>query len=229
MEIAQTADHALRILLSLGEDGPQTVAELSDRLGLARTVARRLIVTLQQRSFVQVEAGRISVGGSILEIAAKALPEAYRQAQPVLDGLARELGETVALSVLNGAEALVVALGRSEAHPLRVEYPIGFRHPVTTGAAGRALLFNLPEEKAEAFFAAASAEPRVLTKFRREREQGYVFTQDELKLGVHGLAVALRIAQKEGSLSIVAPARRGEDLTKHLAKLRGGAARLSAI
>ncbi len=228
MEIAQTADHALSILLSLSDDGPQTVGDLSGRLGLARTVTRRLVVTLQQRSFVKVDSGRVSIGTSILDIAAKAVPEVYRQAQPILDGAARELGETVALSVLDGSDALVVALGRSDLHPLRVEYPIGYRHPVTTGAAGRALLFNLSPDKAEAIIAGAGGKEG-LSRFREERKLGYVFSQDELKLGVHGMAVSLRIAQRDGSLSIVAPARRGEDLTKHLSQLQEWANRLSAI
>ncbi|NEW36043.1 helix-turn-helix domain-containing protein [Nocardia cyriacigeorgica] len=228
MEIAQTADHALRILLSVSDDGPQTVNELCERLGLARSVARRLVATLQHRSFVKVDGGQVSVGPAILSIAAKALPEVYREAQPLLDEFARDLGETVVVTVLEGKDAVVAALATSDRHPLKVEYPLGFRHPVATGAAGRAILFDLPPKKAEALIS-ATGDVETIERFREERAAGYALSHDELKLGAFGIAVPIRIAQREGSLSIVAPASRGDGLFDHLGRLREVATRLCEI
>lgn len=229
MEIAQTADHALRILLSLSTDGTQSIGELSERLGLARTVTRRLVVTLQARAFVKVDGGRVSIGPSILAIAAKGVPDVYREAQPLLDELARDIGETVVVSVLEGKEALVVASAISDAHPLRVEYRLGFRHLVANGAAGRAILLNLPPAKADALLIASDPDSSRLETYQEEREQGYALSHDELRLGACGVAVPLRIAQREGSLSIVAPAGRGDELARHLSKLQDVAAKLSEI
>ncbi|MGQ4615955.1 IclR family transcriptional regulator domain-containing protein [Nocardia sp. R7R-8] len=229
MEIAQTADHALRILLSLSEDGPQSIGELATRLDLARTVTRRLVVTLQRRSFVKVDGGRVSIGPSVLAIAAKAVPDVYREAQPLLDELARDIGETIVVSVLDGNEALVVASAKSDIHPLRVEYPLGYRHRAATGAAGRAILFNLAADRAEEMIAAESDDPVALERFREERGLGYAVSHDELRLGAYGIAVPLRIAQQEASLSIVAPAGRGHELLRHLGKLQDTAAELGAI
>lgn len=228
MEIAQTADHALRILISLSEYGPQTVGELSDRLGLGRTVTRRLVATLQQRAFVSVDAGRVAVGPSALAIAARALPNVYREAQPLIEALAREIEETVVVSVLEGHDSLVMASATAGTHPLRVEYPLGFRHPAGTGAAGRAILVGLPEDRALNLLG-PDPDGSSRRRFLEERRQGHVASHDELRIGASGIAIPLRIAQREGSLSIVAPTNRGDGLARHLDRLHFTAQRLSTL
>jgi DNA-binding IclR family transcriptional regulator len=228
MEIAQTADHALRILLSIAEDGPDNVAQLSTRLGLARTVTQRLVVTLQQRGFVAVSNGRVEIGSTVFGIADKALPGAYRAAQPILEQLAREVGETTVISVLDGTDSLVVAVGRSDAHPLRVEYRLGFRHPASIGAAGRAILFNLPDARAAEILAAQGAGGTTVA-FDQQKAQGVAVSRDELRLGAHGIAVPVIIAQRPASLSIVAPANRTEALDGQAEALKAAAAELALL
>lgn len=228
MEIAQTADHALRVLLALSEYGGQTVGELSTRLGLGRTVTRRLVGTLQERAFVSVDAGRVTIGPSVLAIAARALPNVYRVAQPLIEDLAREVGETVVVSVLEGNDSLVMASATAGTHPLRVEYPLGFRHPAGTGAAGRAILVNLPQARV-ADLLGPDPDGTRLQRFLEEKRRGHVFSHDELRIGAAGIAVPLQIAQRDGSLSIVAPTGRGDALAQHLDRLHSTALRLSAL
>jgi DNA-binding IclR family transcriptional regulator len=228
VEIAQTADHALRILMSLSERGPQTVGELSGGLGLGRTVTRRLVATLQQRGFVSVDDGRVTVGPTVLAIAARALPNVYREAQPLIEDLARDVGETVVVSVLEGRDSLVMASATARTHPLRVEYPLGFRHPAGAGAAGRAILVDLPEAQALDLLGPGSDGTR-RQRFLEERRRGHVVSHDELRIGASGIAVPLRIAQRAGSLSIVAPTSRGDALPQHLDRLHSAAQRLSTL
>ncbi|MCE3555797.1 hypothetical protein LWC33_30685 [Pseudonocardia sp. RS11V-5] len=186
------------------------------------------MATLQQRGFVSLEAGRVAVGPAVHAIAARALPEVYREAQPLLADLARQVGETVVVSVLNGMDSVVVASATAATHPLRIDYPTGFRHPVGVGAAGRAILVGLPEERAVALLGPDStSEDR--RAFRAERDRGHVLSHDELRLGASGIAVPLKIAQRSGSLSIVAPAARSASLEGHVEELCSLARRLAAL
>jgi DNA-binding IclR family transcriptional regulator len=229
VEIAQTADHALRILLSLAENGGESVAQISRRLGLSRTVAQRLVATLQQRGFVAVIDGRVEIGSAVMTLADRALPAFYRAAQPALDELARTAGETVVLSVLEGVDSAVVAVAGSDRHPLRVEYPRGFRHHVSVGAAGRAILMGLGDEEARALLAAPEAPAGAQEGFVADTARGYVITQDELRMGANGIAVPVRIAGRAGSVSIVAPAARAGALPEQLAPLRDAARRIGEL
>jgi DNA-binding IclR family transcriptional regulator len=207
-ETSKTVSQSLRLLRALG-DGGASVAELSRRLDLHRTVTQRLLSTLREHGFVHRGAGGdYQLGMALVELAAKVDNPVRRAAQRPMLALFEQVSETVALTVREGDDAVsadqLVVPGRL----VRAEYPPGFRHPLGRAAAGRAIL--------------AFAEPATLSRFRGQdgsaltdslaevRARGFAFTANELSQGAAGLAAPVLDGSgyAVASVGIVAPADR---------------------
>ena len=169
-ETSQTLDRGLRVLRVLA-DSPEglTVTELSGRLEVNRTVVYRLISTLEQHGLVRRDArGRLFVGLGVLHLASGAQPLLRDQSLPVLRSLAEAVGATAHLTVADGDEALALAVVEPTWTDFHVAYRIGSRHPVTQGAAGKAIGLTDPGGPS------------------------YAVTTGELQPGARGLAAPVR-------------------------------------
>ena len=169
-ETSQTLDRGLRVLRVLA-DSPEglTVTELSGRLAVNRTVVYRLISTLEQHGLIRRDArGRLFVGLGVLHIASAVQPLLRDMAMPVLRELAESVGSTAHLTVADGDEALALAVVEPSWTDFHVAYRIGARHPLSQGAAGKAIAL-------------------------RDAEAGaYAVTSGELQSGARGLAAPVR-------------------------------------
>ena len=169
-ETSQTLDRGLRVLRVLA-DSPEglTVTELSGRLQVNRTVVYRLISTLEQHGLVRRDArSRLFVGLGVLRLARAVQPLLRDLAMPVLRSLAEAVGSTAHLTVADGGEALALAVVEPTWTDFHVAYRIGARHPLSQGAAGKAIgLLDV-------------AEP------------AYAVTSGELQSGARGLAAPVR-------------------------------------
>lgn len=209
-ETSKTVSQALRVLIALGT-GSASIAELTQQLGLHRTVVQRLLITLQGDGFVHRRPdGRFALGMTLVELAARVENPVRRAAQRAMLVLFEAVSETVALTVREGDDAVsadqLVVPGRL----VRAEYPTGFRHSLAVAAAGRAILAFSEPATVKRFTQAASDESALLAELEQIREQGYAFTSDELGHGASGLAAPIldRSATAVASLGIVAPSER---------------------
>ena len=171
-ETSQTLDRGLRVLRVLA-DSPEglTVTELSGRLEVNRTVVYRLISTLEQHGLVRRDArGRLFVGLGVLHLAGAVQPVLRDLAMPVLRSLAEAVGSTAHLTVADGDEALALAVVEPTWTNFHVAYRIGARHPLSQGAAGKAIGLLAP-----------GADP-----------SSYAVTSGELQSGARGLAAPVR-------------------------------------
>lgn len=166
-ETAQTLDRGLRALRTLAaHPGGLTMSALSAELGINRTIVHRLISTLEQHALVQRLAdGRLSVGLGALSLATAVTPVLRDAATPVLRELAEDLGCTTHLTIADGGDALALVVVEPTWTDLHVGYRVGARHPLTQGAAGKAILLG-----------------------RGESTEAYVVTSGELQSGARGLA-----------------------------------------
>lgn len=183
-ETSQTLDRGLRALEVLAEaPGGLTVTELSARLEVNRTVAYRLVTTLDQHALIRRDArGRLHVGLGVLHLAQAVQPVLRDLAVPVLRRLAEEVGCTAHLTVADGDEALALAVVEPSWTHFHVAYRVGSRHPLGQGAAGRAILLGRDTD---------ASGP-------------YVATAGELQAGARGLAAPVRgVEGLEASLGIV--------------------------
>ena len=146
-----------------------TVTELSTVLEVNRTVVYRLISTLEQHGLVRRDArGRLFVGLGVLHLASAVRPLLRDLAVPVLRSLADAIGCTAHLTVADGDEALALAVVEPSWTDFHVSYRVGARHPLTQGAAGKAI--GLVERD----------------------EAAYAVTSGELQTGARGLAAPVR-------------------------------------
>jgi DNA-binding IclR family transcriptional regulator len=159
-----------------------TVTELAARLGVNRTVTYRLISTLEQHALVRRDArGRLFIGLGVLHLAAAVQPVLRDLAVPVLRGLAERVGCTAHLTVADGEEALALAVVEPSWTDFHVSYRVGSRHPLTQGAAGKAILIG-----------------------RSGDTTPWAVTTGELQTGARGLAAPVRgVEGLEASLGIV--------------------------
>jgi DNA-binding IclR family transcriptional regulator len=184
-ETSQTLDRGLRVLKLLADtDHGLTVTELSNRLGVNRTVVYRLLATLEQHALVRRDlGGRVRVGLGVLRLGRQVHPLVREAAMPALRSLAEDTGATAHLTLVDGAEALTVAVVEPTWTDYHVAYRAGFRHPLGRGAAGKAIL------------AARQGKPN---------EPGYTLTLGALEAGASGAAAALvGVMGIEGSVGVV--------------------------
>jgi len=169
-ETSQTLDRGLRVLKVLA-DSPEglTVTELSVRLQVNRTVVYRLVSTLEQHGLVRRDArSRLFVGLGMLQLASAVQPLLRDLAMPVLRSLAVAIGSTAHLAVADGDEALALAVVEPTWTDFHVAYRVGARHPISQGAAGKAIMLLDGSESA------------------------YAVTSGELQTGARGLAAPVR-------------------------------------
>lgn len=182
-ETSQTLDRGLRVLSVLaGAPDGLTITELAARLDVNRTVVYRLVSTLEQHALVRRSArGRLHIGLGMLHLAAAVHPLVRDVAHPLLRELAESVGCTAHLTVAEGDEALALAVVEPSWTDFHVSYRVGSRHPLSQGAAGKAILAG-----------------------RAEEPTPYVLTVGELQVGARGLAApVLGVDGLEASVGIV--------------------------
>ncbi|MEU2740384.1 IclR family transcriptional regulator [Streptomyces sp. NPDC059340] len=185
-ETSQTLDRGLRVLKLLADtDHGLTVTELSNKLGVNRTVVYRLLATLEQHALVRRDlGGRARVGLGVLRLGRQVHPLVREAALPALRALAEDIGATAHLTLVDGTEALAVAVVEPTWTDYHVAYRAGFRHPLDRGAAGRAILAARQPGPADA--------------------PGYTLTHGELEAGASGAAAPLiGVTGVEGSVGVV--------------------------
>ncbi|MFB8071602.1 IclR family transcriptional regulator [Streptomyces californicus] len=185
-ETSQTLDRGLRVLKLLADtDHGLTVTELSNKLGVNRTVVYRLLATLEQHALVRRDlGGRARVGLGVLRLGRQVHPLVREAALPALRSLAEDIGATAHLTLVDGSDALAVAVVEPTWTDYHVAYRAGFRHPLDRGAAGRAILS-----------ARQTADPS---------HPGYTLTHGELEAGASGAAAPLvGVSGVEGSVGVV--------------------------
>ncbi|GAA5203022.1 IclR family transcriptional regulator [Streptomyces thinghirensis] len=194
-ETSQTLDRGLRVLKLLADtDHGLTVTELSHKLGVNRTVVYRLLATLEQHALVRRDlGGRARVGLGVLGLGRQVHPLVREAAMPALRSLAEDIGATAHLTLVDGAEALAVAVVEPTWTDYHVAYRAGFRHPLERGAAGKAILS-----------ARQQAQPQPHPVGDAVEGPGYTLTHGELEAGACGAAAPLLgVTGVEGSVGVV--------------------------
>ncbi|KLL94249.1 hypothetical protein NJ76_31395 [Rhodococcus sp. IITR03] len=219
MEGAKTVDQAVTVLMVL-EKQPLSVSQVSEMTGLNRTVVHRMLATLHDRGFVRRELDRYSLGAVFVRFATKIEPALLTATRPAMQELSDATGETVVLSVADHLDVVAIAQCAGRVHPLRVEYEIGSRRPITKGAGGRAILAYHDKALVERALRTVPNPADQMEALAQTREKGYAETHDELHEGLDGVAAPLWLDGKVvASLSVIVPAQRGRTMSAHLESL----------
>ena len=131
------------------EPGQLRLVDLGERLGLAKSTTRRLLVGLVEVGLASVDShGRFSLGDRLLGFGGAAGAHISAIFRPTIERVARATdGETVDLSILRGQRMWFVDQIESS-HRLRAVSAVGVRFPLDVTANGKAALAALDEADA---------------------------------------------------------------------------------
>ncbi len=178
----QSVERAFSILETFDEQHPaRTAADIAEAAGLARPTTYRMLQTLRRLGYVRNVNGRFEVTPRVLRLGAGYLgrESLAARAQPTLDALSEQLGEHIAIGVLDGDEVITLAAANSpQSRFLAVAVQVGQRLPAMRTSLGRVLLAHRAGNDD--------------TDGRQVRADGYVVTDGLLETGLRSLAVPVR-------------------------------------
>ena len=191
---SQTLSRGIRILEILADAREAlTIDEVARRLEVHRSVAYRLLRTLEEHGLVVRDGnGRLTLGARMAALAAGVAHDLQAEALPELTVAANELGMTCFLSILDREECVTLASVEPRHGVASVAQRPGTRHPITVGAPGKAILSLVAE----------SAWPVDLddahrAEVRAARERGWATSHDEVIAGLRSIAVPLTLPKGE--------------------------------
>ncbi len=177
-----------------------TLSEVAAIAGMPAATTRRCLLTLEELGYVTRRGRQFLLRPKVLELGA-----AYLESMDIehltkthLEELARQTGDSAALSVLDGNDIVYVA--RTSVRTLmRLEAHVGSRFPAHVTSMGRVLLAGLAPERLETYFRTQQfvaftestvTDPRKIRQLIEEcRRAGYSAVEDELAYGVVAVAV----------------------------------------
>jgi DNA-binding IclR family transcriptional regulator len=142
---SQTLMRGLDILEAVSEEG-LALAELSERIGLAKSTTYRLATALADRGYLAYtpRAG-YRLGAKLLQLGAMAQAQIdlIQVARDYLERLSSSTGDTVHMGVLDGDQALYLdkVPGRRR---ITISSRVGDRQPLSSTGLGKALMLDHP-------------------------------------------------------------------------------------
>ncbi len=181
---------------------PMTIAQASQITALSRAAVRRCLHTLVKLGYAAQDGPRYVLRPKTLSLGYAYLSSSSlaARAQPILDALRDELGESCSVGVMEEDEVYYVA--RAEASRIiSIALRAGSRLPLYATSMGRVLLAALPRAGQEAYLHRADLKPLtartehdpagLLAILGQVAGQGYAIVDQELELGLRSVAVPI--------------------------------------
>ncbi len=160
-----------------------------DRLGVHRSVAYRLLRTLEDhRLTVRDARGRIILGARLAALAAGVAHDLQAEAIPELTTAANDLGMTCFLAVLDGEEVVTLTSVEPRHAIASVAQRPGTRHSVGVGAPGKVIRTLLPTEEWP-----GDVDAPQRAELEEARTRGFAISHDEVIPGLRSTAVPLQL------------------------------------
>lgn len=242
-DYVQSLARGLSVLRCFDSAHPaMTLAEVAKRCDLPRAVCRRLLLTLCHLGYMRQNGREFSLRSRVLELGFSYLGSLNLTefAQPVLEELAHDIGESCSLATLDGQD-IVYVVRVPVRRVMSTSLAVGARLPAFAASMGRVLLSGFSADALADWL--QRCEPRPLTGHTltdRERlqqvigevaRQGYAYVEQELESGLCSIAVPVRNRHGRIVLALNAgmayrPRLREHALNTVLPRLRQAAAAL---
>ncbi|WP_138442606.1 IclR family transcriptional regulator [Sinomonas susongensis] len=199
---SQTLSRGIRALEVLADArSPLTIAELAESLGVHRSIAYRIIRTLEDHSLVERDdSGRLQPGAGLAVLARGVARDLQSAAAPELGRLAEELGMTAFVVVWDHADCVTLATVEPRHNGTTIAQRPGTRHSVASGAPGIAIQSALGRAEWER----RMPEVPYRAEADEARERGYAVSHDEVIPGVFAIAAPiLTPRQRPSALAVV--------------------------
>ncbi|WP_028280735.1 helix-turn-helix domain-containing protein [Arthrobacter sp. H5] len=180
--------HALEILADAA--APLSIAELAAQLGVHRSIAYRILRTLEDHSLVvRDSSGKVQSGPGLAALARGVSRDLQSAALPELTALANELAMTAFIAVWDQHDCVTLVTVEPRHNTATVAQRPGTRHAFSAGAPGIAIQSALSEED---WSGLAPGQPYRMES-RSARTQGFATSHDEVIEGVSSIAAPIRI------------------------------------
>ncbi|MBN2027517.1 MAG: IclR family transcriptional regulator [Actinobacteria bacterium] len=245
-EKLNSIEKALEILMAFAPyNRGMGTGEISQKLGLHKATASRILRTLAEKGFLQQdpETKKFTLGP-----AASSIGRAYinglnsnlvQLAKPFIDELRSTLEETVVLEVLSGTSTVMAYVAEGPQR-VRIAGSVGDRLPVHAAAGAKAILAFSPSETAEKLIAGKLPQLTANTitdmeayrsRLAHIRRKGYSFDNEEIDIGINAVGVPIFDHDNEPIAAVVVagPAQRitGKAETAVVMRARKTAAEIS--
>lgn len=243
----QTLSRGLSAIRAFSADAPRmTLAQVAERTGLSRAVARRCLLTLVHDGYAVSDGKRFSLSPKILELgyaflASRRIMDLVR---PLMEEVARKTNEICALAELDETEIVFLHVARPASERLwTLNLGAGSRLPAHATAMGRMLLATLSDDNLRSYFKVAEFHKltnrttvdrtKLERAILRARIDGWCLVGGEIDAGLRSIAVPVqdRSSDAKAVLSIVCQDGRTTSrqlVDKFLPTLQDVAGRISA-
>lgn len=199
-QFVQSLARGLSVIVAFDEEHHQmTLAQVAQRTGYSRATARRFLHTLVELGYMRTDGKAFALTPQVLRLGTAylsglGLPQV---AQPHLERLSAQLGESTSAAVLDGTDIVYVARVATR-RIMSVGIAVGTRFPAYATSMGRVLLAALDEDALSDHLERADLRaltPRTIhdpIALRREldrvRDQGWALVDQELERGLTSIA-----------------------------------------
>lgn len=201
---AQTFARGLATITTFTQEADAlTISEVAERTGVTRSTARRLLYTLITLGYASTDGKHFTLTPKILDLGYAYLSSSaiWRFAQPLVERLVEDVGESASISVLDGHDVVYV-MRIQQQRLLKNLLNVGSRLPAHAVSMGRIQLAALSDRDLANYL--ATARIQAFTRFTitdteilkarilADRAQGWSLVSKELEEGIAGIAVPLR-------------------------------------
>lgn len=241
----QTVGRAARILIGFTESETWTLSSCAKRLGIAKSMAHRLLTTLAEYELVvfDPDAKAYRLGPAIFAMTRAVIegPKIAELVGPLVREAADLTRETITFCKIRGAKGVCVAFADSP-HAMRLTVRNGDEYALNAGAIGKCLLAYQEDGFLEELAASGNirrytentiVEPdRLREEIERIRREGFAFSREEMTPGASSIGVP--ILEDEGPvrfcLAASGPASRVDERKNEIASILAGIAqRISSL
>ncbi|WP_440708900.1 IclR family transcriptional regulator [Herbiconiux sp. YIM B11900] len=224
---SQTLSRGITALELLADaEKPLSIGELSERLGLHRSITYRIVRTLEEHGLVVRDAGGLlELGPRLAALARSVARDLQSAALPELGALAAELEMTAFLTILDGSEVVTLFSVEPRHGRATVAQRPGTRHSLLVGAPGAAIQSILTAAERAALSEAGPEEAGLAT---RPLEGGFATSHDEVIPGLSAIAVPLRVPGRAAAALAVVYVHHEVPAAAIAERLQQAAARIAA-
>jgi IclR family pca regulon transcriptional regulator len=207
-DFVQSLARGLSVVRAFDREHPAlTLSEVAARVGLARAVARRCLLTLQHLGYVGLRGRSFYLLPRVLELGYSYLSslDLTDLALYPMEDLSRRTGESCSMAVLD-VHDIVYVMRVPVRRIMNMALNVGARLPAFATSMGRVVLADLPDEQLDEWLTGARLRPltphtkttpnMLRDELARVRMQGYAMVVQELELGLLSIAVPIRAANR---------------------------------
>lgn len=190
---SKTLHHGLQVLeLLVGAPDGLSITEIADGIGVHRTVAHRLVRTLEEHHLCRRDRfKRVTLGAGLVRLAEPVEQDLRTLARPLLEELSEQTDSTAHLVVRENADQVrMLMIVEPRAARIHVSFRTGQLDPIGRGSAGLALL------------AAEPAQPDEREAVTLARRRGFAVSHGEIAPGVTGISAVVPARRRTGTVGI---------------------------